>query len=459
MADTFRNKANLEEQSLDYLFNSLKIYEVEVKHSSSIGITTKNLAFVPSSNTNSTAESVSAAASVSAVCAKMHVSSLPNIDSDDLEDIDLKWQMAMLTMRARRFLQRTGRNLGANMSKVECYNWHRKGHFARECRSPKDSRRNGSCDWSFQAEEEPANYALMAFSSSSSSSDNERVMKVGPLVRFVIGSNPVMDHAVPPPYTGTFMPPKPDLVFNTAPTAVKTDHSAFNVKLSPTKPDQDLSHTNRPTSPIIEHVETSIPATTPKPISPKPARNGKIRNRKACFVCKSFDHLIKDCDYHEKKMAQPTARNHAHKGNQKHYAQMTHQNPQKHMVPTTVLPPSKPISITAVRPVSTAVPNIKVTRPKQVQPIVTKPTSPIRRHITCSPSPKTSNSPPRVTIVKSLVVSAAKGLQGKWEWRPKCPILDHVSRTTSASMNLKRFDYNDALGRSKSIMAWVPKRI
>nr|GFC91755.1 hypothetical protein [Tanacetum cinerariifolium] len=102
----------------------------------------------------------------------------------------------------------TRRNLGANgptslgfdMSKVECYNCHRKGHFARKCRSFKYSRRNGtaepqrrnvpvetstsnalvsqcdgvgSYDWSFQTEEEPANYALMAFSSSSSSSDNE----------------------------------------------------------------------------------------------------------------------------------------------------------------------------------------------------------------------------------------------------------------------------------------------
>nr|GFC85348.1 hypothetical protein [Tanacetum cinerariifolium] len=45
---------------------------------------------------------------------------------------------------------------------------------------------------------------------------------------------------------------KPDLVFNTAPTSVETGHSAFNVQLSPTKPDQDLSHTNRPLAPIIE---------------------------------------------------------------------------------------------------------------------------------------------------------------------------------------------------------------
>nr|GFB18720.1 hypothetical protein [Tanacetum cinerariifolium] len=74
---------------------------------------------------------------------------LKQIDADDLEEMDLKWQMAMLTMRARKFLQKTGINLGVNgptpmgfdMEKVECYNYHRKGHFARECRSPKDSRR------------------------------------------------------------------------------------------------------------------------------------------------------------------------------------------------------------------------------------------------------------------------------------------------------------------------------
>nr|GFA80278.1 ribonuclease H-like domain-containing protein [Tanacetum cinerariifolium] len=111
---------------------------------------------------------------------------LKQINADDLEKMDLKWQMAMLTMRARRFLQRTRRNLRANgptslgfdMSKVECYNCHRKGHFTRECRSPKYSRRNGAAEPQrriIPAEEEPANYALMAFSSLSSSSDNEVV--------------------------------------------------------------------------------------------------------------------------------------------------------------------------------------------------------------------------------------------------------------------------------------------
>nr|GFD31203.1 hypothetical protein [Tanacetum cinerariifolium] len=38
------------------------------------------------------------------------------------------------------------KSMGYDMSKVECYNCHRKGHFARECRSPKDSRRNGAAE-------------------------------------------------------------------------------------------------------------------------------------------------------------------------------------------------------------------------------------------------------------------------------------------------------------------------
>nr|GEU32691.1 hypothetical protein [Tanacetum cinerariifolium] len=154
----WRNKTDLEDQSLNDLFNSLKIYEAKVKSSSFASTSTQNLAFVSSFNTNNTNEPVSVAPSVSAVYAKMPVSSLLNVDSlsnaidaDNLEEMDLKWQIGMLTVKARRFLQMTRRNLRANgptsmgfyMSKVECYNCQKKGHFTRECRSPKDTRRNG----------------------------------------------------------------------------------------------------------------------------------------------------------------------------------------------------------------------------------------------------------------------------------------------------------------------------
>nr|GEX37488.1 hypothetical protein [Tanacetum cinerariifolium] len=62
--------------------------------------------------------------------------------------MDLKWKMAMLTMRARRFLNKTGRKIGTNGSetigfdttKIECDNCHKRGHFARKCRAPKENR-------------------------------------------------------------------------------------------------------------------------------------------------------------------------------------------------------------------------------------------------------------------------------------------------------------------------------
>nr|GFA52072.1 hypothetical protein [Tanacetum cinerariifolium] len=492
--------------------NSLKIYETEVKYSSSTSIESHNLAFVSSSQSNSTTVSVSAVVHVSTVGSTLPASPLPNVDSlsnaviysffasqstspqldnkelkqidvDDLEEMDLRWQMAKLTMRARRFLQKTDRNLGASgtasmgfdMSKVECYNSHSKGHFARECRSPKDQRRLGtaepqrrtvpvetstsnalvsqcdgtkSYDWSYQAEDEHANFALMDFSSNSSSSsfENEasscfKACLESVEARLLIFTKAMSDcenyyslksdcepwkpsnlydrfqpsggyHVVPPPHTTTFMPPKPDLVFNTAPFPIEIDHLAFNVQLSPTKPEQDLSHTSRPSAPIIKDwvsdseeesepkdpqqsvssfaqsskhvktlrhsvqpIETTFQAATFVPASPKSNSSGKRTNRKACFVCKSVDHLIKDCDFYAKKTAKPVQRNYANRGYHKQYAP----KPLKHSIPTAVLTQSKLVSNTVFRLVSAVLPYIPVTCPRHANQVVTKSESPIRQ--------------------------------------------------------------------------------
>nr|GEZ10846.1 hypothetical protein [Tanacetum cinerariifolium] len=76
-----RNKTDLKDQSLDDLFNNLKIYEAEVKSSSSTSLTTQNIAFVSSQNTDSTNESVSVVTSVSTASTKVSVSALPNVDN------------------------------------------------------------------------------------------------------------------------------------------------------------------------------------------------------------------------------------------------------------------------------------------------------------------------------------------------------------------------------------------
>ncbi|GKE84850.1 putative ribonuclease H-like domain-containing protein [Tanacetum coccineum] len=178
----WRNKLKIETLSLDDLFNNLKAYESEVKGTSSSNINSHNVSFLSSSSTNSATRAVNTAQGVNiastqgaadssttiknlsdaviySFCASQP--SIPQLDNedlhqihpDDLEEIDLRWNIAMSTMRARRFLQNTRRKLDIankerivfDKSKVECFNCHKRGHFARECRAPRnqDSRNKG----------------------------------------------------------------------------------------------------------------------------------------------------------------------------------------------------------------------------------------------------------------------------------------------------------------------------
>ncbi|GJX26355.1 ribonuclease H-like domain-containing protein [Tanacetum coccineum] len=223
--------------SFDDLYNNFKIVEQEVKgttNSSSSSIS-QNMAFMSSlSSTNevNTAYGVSSdnsqvspastqvsivstlvsTANISDATVYAFLSNQPNgsqlihedleqIHEDDLEEMDLKWQLALLSMRTKRFFQKTGRKITINRSdtarydksKVECFNYHKIGYFARECRGPRNygnrnrnqdnSRRTinveetsskamvaidgAGFDWSYMTDNEvPTNIDLMAFSDS-----------------------------------------------------------------------------------------------------------------------------------------------------------------------------------------------------------------------------------------------------------------------------------------------------
>nr|GEV07310.1 putative ribonuclease H-like domain-containing protein [Tanacetum cinerariifolium] len=468
----WRNKTDLEEQSLDDLFNSLKIYKAEL---------VLLLSALPNVDSLSNAVFYSFFASQSN-SPQLDNDDLKQINADDLEEMDLKWQMAMLT--------------------VECYNCHRKGHFTRECRSPKDTRRSGAAEPqrrnvpSFQAAKEPTNYALIAFSSSSSSSDNEVVSCSKACTKAYVTLQSHYDKLtadyiksqfdVISYQTGLESVEARLLVYQQNESIFKEDFKLLKLEvqlrdnalavlrqnLEKAEQERDdlklklekfqtssknlsellasqtndkiglgynsqvftramfdcddyhtsMSDESLTPSPIYDryhsgdgyhHVETSIPADTPKTTIPKPKSKRNSKNKKACFVCKSLTHLIKDCDYHDKKMAQTTARNHTHRGNHKQYARMTLPNPQRHVVPIVVLTQSKLVPITAARPFTTAVPKTSVTRPRQAKTIVTKTNSPPRRYFNHSPSPKASNFPLKVTTVQAPMGNPQHALKDK----------------------------------------------
>nr|GFB17503.1 ribonuclease H-like domain-containing protein [Tanacetum cinerariifolium] len=153
-------------------------------------------------------------------------------------------------------------------------------------------------------------------------------------------------HVVPPPFTGTYMPPKSDLgepmPTQKAPSFVQT-----------------FEHV-KPPRPSVKPVKHLILADNLRKDIPKSRGHRHSWNRKACFVYKSLTYLIKDCDYYEKKMVQKSVRNHAMRGNIRNYARMTHPHPHRHVVPTSVLTRSKLVLLTAARPVTTVVPPTKV---------------------------------------------------------------------------------------------------
>ncbi|GKA83950.1 ribonuclease H-like domain-containing protein [Tanacetum coccineum] len=676
---------------MDDLYNNLKIYEAEVMGSSSTSQNTQNVAFVSSNITGSTNEVVKTAHGVSAANSKENASTLPNVDSlsdaviysffaiqpnssqldnedlkqidpDDLEEMDLKTD-----------------TIGFDKTKVECYNCHRRGHFAREFKAPKyqDNRNRETTrtvpvkettsnalvsqydglgyDWSDQDEEGPTNFALIAYtssgSSSSSSSDTKvstcskaclksyealkehydkltkdfnksqlnigaykaclesigarlevykknedvfeediKILKLDIMLRdnaltelrnkfekaekerddlkltlekfenssknlsklldsqvcdkFKTGvgfdsqefDSQVFDshvkdkyktgegyHVVPPPYTGNFMPPKPNLVLDdeeeyafsesiTSVPAVATNE----VKTNEPKPkfvsepliedwifDSEDENENKSkskqrkssfakvefvksnehvksTRKSVKKVENNEQAKYLRKNSQSPKGNKRNWN-------KLMTQKLGNCEFYEKKMVEKPVWNNERRVNNQNSQRMSHPHPKGNFVPKAVLMKAglktlntagqnssrALVSGNTVRPINTAYPRPTVNSAKPVSNVLNRAHSHDRRPFNKFTTNKNSNFNEKVNIVKGnvttdgpkVVVSKNKGNEANavkasacWVWRPKQKVLDHVSRHNGASMSFKRFDYIDAQGRSKSVMAWVPKR-
>ncbi|GJV33107.1 ribonuclease H-like domain-containing protein [Tanacetum coccineum] len=391
-----------------------KIVEQEVKRSvtSSSHSNSQNVAFVltPSSTNDVNTSNV-------------HSKSM----KDDLEEMDLKWQLALLSMKARKFYQRTGKKIiingsdtaGYDKTNVECFNCHKMGHFARECKNPRSqenrsrnqdsSRRTVNVeessskamltidrvgfDWSFMTEEKTLiNFALMAFSYSD------------------------------PEFEGYGVKVNKSVSENSS-NEIKKTYGAPIIEdwISDCDEDETLEK-------VLESANVQKPkqADKPKKISQNPRNN--------TVLTKSGIVPISTARKNSSRIAE---------------------------------------TVSAARPIKTAAPkpfmNVAKTRPNAFQ----NSHSPSRRPFYQQTVLKNINLNNKVNIVKTNSVNVAKGkrvtsavgeqgidaIKSKacWVWRPRLKVLDHVSKNSRSYM-CKQFDYVDPTGRVKSVMAWVPKR-
>ncbi|GJV57781.1 ribonuclease H-like domain-containing protein [Tanacetum coccineum] len=600
---------------------------------------------------------------------KLDNEDLEQIDTDDLEEMDLKWQVPMLTIRVKRFLKKTGRNLNLNGKetvvfdkiKVKCYNYYRRGHFAIECKAPRNQRnRNGVVSRRIIPIETPANALVIQDgigSSSSSSSDSEvstcskaclksyeslkehfdkqkeqlkksnleiigyqlglesleaRILAEAlrekddfklKLEKFETSSkkltyllnsqisvnnkngigfdlhdfhknnnevlvsasdnsvneieeenNQVNDrfkkikgyHAVPPPYTGNYMPSRPDLSFaglddyvyktnvsETITSVPRNESTAYKSSKDNLKQPKDV----RPSAPIVEEwesdsdddcvtrpsIEQNKPSyakinfvksneNTRKSVieqntykqaeNPRKSHNPKVDkrnglmtqklgngfkfNKKVCFVCRSLNHLIKDCNFYENKMVRKSMLNNMgmvtgqkevrpvwnNAQRMNHQNKLSYRHPKRNFVPTIVLTKSgntpvntakqgssrAAVSNSTARYVNTAASRPTVNDAKPNSNVFHKSHSSVKRTIYQRTTPKNNDFKEKVNTTKvnnvttagtKVVVSVVQGHEENvvkssacWIWRPTGKVIDHISKDSGSYMP-KRFDYGN----------------
>ncbi|GJT16729.1 hypothetical protein Tco_0875435 [Tanacetum coccineum] len=528
----WRNKSDLDTMKIDDLYNNFKIIEQEVIKTitSSLNSNSQNMAFVSSpSSTNevntanvevstanspvSVVDSPDSTANLSDATVYAFLANQPNgfqhvhedleqIHEDDLEEMDLKWQLALLNMRARRYFQRTGKKITINGSDTAGYDKSKiigTGiETAQEGRTVNVEETSSKAivaidragfDWSFMADEEvPTNMALMAFSYAEfnksefnlttykrglASVEEQLVFykknevmfcdqiivlkrdtsfkdsKINALKRSQISDNSrkgvgfVSYNVVPPPPTDLFAPPTIDLSNSGLEEFQQPEFEGYGPKASKS---------------VCKDTSNEVKKTPDAPLGEK--------------LVSEKEKQIAHCNYHQRE-GMVNGNNYT-RVNYNYSAKKAHLNSHRNITPIVVLMKTGLKTLNTARPVNTAHPKTIVYRARPMSCFSKLDQSTVKRHYqsrttltnknfnqkintakekvyTAKPKAVNTAKPKALNTARptSAVVNAVRANQVNvvkastcWVWRP--------TKLNSASITFKRQNYIDARGRSKS---------
>nr|GEU63413.1 copia protein [Tanacetum cinerariifolium] len=411
----WRSKPEIDTSSLDDLYNNMKIYEPKVKGTSSLNTNTQNVAFMSSNSTNNTngvvntAHGVTTASTQATAVNSTIVDNLsdaviysffasqpnnPHLDNedlqhihpDDLEEMDLRWQMAMLTMRAMRFLKNTRRKFSMNGTETIVFD-----------KSKSD-----------QAEEFPTNFALTAYYSTISNSEFDEPKVSEPTIKkSVIETSEAKDSA-------------------NKSNIIRKNNGATLIK--------DCTSDSKDETESKPKIEKKLV----KPSFAKIKSFNHLQND-----CHYHQRQIPN-----QRVVKPIWNN-ANRVNHHNFAKKTHPSPKRNMVPRAVLMRSGLTTVNTIRPINAAHPKSTVNSATLMKNVFNKAHLTVKRPIHKKTSFKNSYVNQKVNIVRSKTVNTARpkavvnAILGNkvndvkasacWVWKPKTKFIDHVSKNNNGN--------------------------